>query len=209
MLVGLIELTSLWEVAMRNCWALTMLLVFLSVPVLGAPPKSQRIPYPDTYDSIVIPVDSTIRYSGFRNKDGGLVAAFRGRFVVTGTYYYGDNDFNDSGDEKPSDYEFDPQAYIVPDNAKVGRLPHFAIRKADRYVIFIDNPQAFAKVVVSKSAQRRVRCRNCGVATGHIAIWMDKFGASIVCDGPNYEARFLSIYKPPQLAIVPRPDRAC
>jgi len=194
---------------MRKFWGPATFLILLSVPALSATPAPQGIPFPNTRDSVVIPVGTSIRYFGIRNREGEPVAIFQGRLMLAGTYYYGDNEFNDSGDEKPSDYRFDPEAYIIPDADTVARLPHFAIRNRRPYTILINNPNAFAKAVLSRTAQRRVRCRNCGVASGHIAIWVDQFSAGIVCDAPDYEVRFLSIYMAAHSAMMPKPNRAC
>jgi hypothetical protein len=184
-------------------------LMFLSLPAIAAPPEPKSIPYPDTTDGVVVPADSPIHYSGTKkNKDGEDVVTFQGRFLLTGTYYYGDNDFNDSGDEHPSEYVFLPQAYIIPDDNVAARLPHFAIQNG-RWPIFISNPTTFANAVISKAEARRVRCRTCGDATGHIAIWVDQFSAGKECDAPSYATRFLSVYKLALLVVAPRPDRGC
>ena len=182
-------------------------LIFLSLPATAASPESQSIPYPNTNDSVLVPVDSPVHYSGIKTKNGDIVT-FQGRFLLTGTYYYGDNDFNDSGDEHPSRYVFEPRAYVIPDDDVAARLPHFLIRSG-RQPIFIDNPNAFATAVIPKTKARRVRCRGCGDATGHIAIWADQFGAGIDCDKPTYTARFLSVYKLAPLVLGPKPPMAC
>jgi hypothetical protein len=167
-----------------------------------------QIPFPAANDRVAVPTDSPVRYAGLRTKDGETVASFGGKFLLTGTYYFGDNDFNDSGDEHASDYVFDPQAYVIPDATIATRLPYFVIRNS-RQIIFLSNPVSFAKAVVPEQAARRVRCRSCGDATGHIAIWVDQFSAGIACDSPYYEARFLSVDRPTKIAVGPRPDQAC
>ena len=179
--------------------------LFAAATSVGAEPQ---ISFDGGIDRIAVPANSPIRYAGTRKEDGVPVALFRGKFLLTGTYYYGDNDFNDSGDEKPSEYVFDPQAYIIPDRDIAERLPHFVVRNG-RQTIFLTNPVAFAKAAVAERDARRVRCRSCGNATGHIAIWVDRFSAGIDCDAPSYGVRFLSVANPIKTAIVPKPDRAC
>lgn len=184
-------------------------LMFLSLSAIAAPPEQKAIPYPNSTDSVVVPADSPVQYyETKKDRNGEDIVTFQGRFLLTGTYYYGDNDFNDSGEDHPSEYVFLPQAYIVPDDKVAAQLPHFAIRDGRR-AIFISNPITFANAVVSKTEARRVRCRACGDATGHIAIWVDQFSAGIVCDAPFYLTRFLSVYKPAPLAIARRPHRGC
>lgn len=192
---------------MRKYSVLIFLLAFLGLPAVAASPDPKTVPFGNS-DRLIVPTDSPVRFSGFDSKQPPMTAAFEGRFLLTGTYYYGDNDFNDSGDDDPSLYAFLPQAYIIPDDDVATRLPRFAIRNR-RQTIFISNPSAFAGAVVSKALARRVRCRHCGDVTGHIAIWVDRFTAGIECDNSVYEVRFLSIYKPARLALVPRPSRSC
>ena len=160
-----------------------LLLILLSMPVMAAEPRV--IPFGGG-DNLLIPKDSPVHYS-----KGSSVIAFKGRFLLTGTYYYGDNDFNDSGDDNPKQYQFEPEAYIIPDTDVAARLPHFQFRNNKRSII-ITNPDNFAKAVVPPAQAKQVRCRQCGDATGHIEIWVDQFSASIECDAPAYEVRFLS-----------------
>jgi hypothetical protein len=193
---------------MKKCSTLIFFAAFLSLPATAALPEPKSIPYPNTTDSVVVPADSPVQYSGAKKKDGEDVLTFKGRFLLTGTFYYGDNDFNDSGDDHPSEYVFLPQAYIIPDDNVAAQLPRFAIRNG-RQTIFISNPTTFAKAAISKTEVRRVRCRTCGDVTGHIAIWVDQFSAGIACDAPSYVVRFVSVDKPTTLTLVPKSDRAC
>jgi hypothetical protein len=160
-------------------------------------------------DRISVPADSPVHYSGSSKKYGDEpVATFPEKFLLTGTYYYGDNDFNDSGDQNRSKYVFDPQAYIVPDAVIAARLPHFVKRGGPSF-LFLRNPAVFARAVVPDQMARRIRCRTCGVVSGHIAIWVDQLTVGIACDNPDYEARFVSVDGPRKTALMPRPARAC
>jgi hypothetical protein len=191
---------------------MTVFLGLLALPAIAATPDLETIPYPNAVhrvDNVVIPSDSQVRFSGVnKTRHGGDEATFKGRFLLTGTYYYGDNDFNDSGDAIPSGYRFDPEVIIIPDDSVEARLPHFANRSFP-HSIYIRNAVAFAEAVVPKESSRRVRCRQCGDVSGHVAIWVDQLGAEIACDKPNFEARFLSLDKPALSAMVERPSRAC
>jgi hypothetical protein len=164
---------------------------------------------PFNADRIAVPADSPVHYSGSSKKYGDEpVANFPEKFLLTGTYYYGDNDFNDSGDQNPSKYVFDPMAYIVPDTAIAARLPHF-VKRGGPVFIFLKNPVAFARAVVPDRTARQVRCRTCGVASGHIEVWVDQLSVGIACDNPDYEARFLSVNRLRKTALMPRANRAC
>jgi hypothetical protein len=187
--------------------AATALVVSIFFMTSSARAETQ-FPFPPANDRIVIPADSPVQYSALRKENDGQVASFHGKFRLTGTYHFGDNDFNDSGDENSSKYIFDPQAYIIPDAGIAARLPHF-VHRTGHDAIFLRNPVAFAKAVVSKQDARRVRCRGCAAATGHIAIWVDQFSAAVECDSPFYEARFLSVDKLSKGGIIAQPGRAC
>lgn len=192
--------------------ALLACLALLTWPSMAAPAAPKTIPFPNaanSVDKIVIPADSPVSFAAIgKNQYRQDSASFQGRFLLVGTYYYGDSDLNDSGGGNGSSYQFAPQAYIIPDDKVAARLPHFAVRGGQR-PIFITNPEVFAKAAVSQAAQRQVACRNCGVASAHIAIWVDQFSAQIQCDAPDYEVRFLSVYKPVRVALVARPERGC
>jgi hypothetical protein len=192
-----------------SAWAVCLAL--LTLPVMAAPRGPQTISFPDarkSVDRIVIPADSPVQFAAvIKNKDRGGEdrASFTGRFLLVGTYYYGDSDLNDS---TGAAYQFAPQAYIVPDDGMAARLPQFSVRNGVR-PIFISNPEAFAKAAVPEAAQRQVACRACGAASAHIAIWVDQFSAQIECDAPDYEVRFVSVYKSVRAALMPRPERGC
>ena len=99
---------------MKKYSAHIFIIALLALPAVAAS-APRTIPF-DSVDSLVVPADSPIKYSGIETKSGTKVASFRGRFLLTGTYYYGDNDLNDSGNDHPAEYVFLPQAYIVPDD---------------------------------------------------------------------------------------------
>ncbi len=176
------------------------------VPALAAPDGPAEIPFPGSNDTIVVPANSPVKYSGL---NGEREATFEGRVLLTGTYFYGDHPFNDSGDQDARKYEFSPQAYIVVDD-EIAAMPHFSKRHGrEKFTIFIANPSVFAKSVVPKINAERVRCRNCQASTGRVSIWVDEFRAEIACDQAVYSARFESIAKPAQSTMVKKPETAC
>jgi hypothetical protein len=174
-----------------------LVFLMLALPALAGGQKAASIPYPGTTDSFVVPADSPVRFSGFNADKKGAI--FSGRFPLAGTYYYGDGEYNDS----PT---FEGEAAIIPDAGIARRLPKFMIRGTHGH-IFIGNADAFADAVLSKATLIRVRRKNGGYATGHIAIWVDRFRGAIVCDGPEFSVRFLSLYKPPSVRLAANEPR--
>jgi len=161
-----------------------LLLLIVGVPALAAaPPKP--VPFNDaqgrTIDSIIIPLGSPVRFTGWL-KDN--VARFEGRFVLEGTYYYGDS---------ASGPEFVPQAHIVPD--RNARYPLLMKRNAPR-AIAIDNPEIFAAEVIPAGVRQTVRRKGGGYASGHVAIRAEGFTVELACDNPVYGTHFASVYRP-------------
>jgi hypothetical protein len=161
-----------------------LLLLFLGASALAAPP-ADPVPFNDAQgrgiDSILIPLRSPVRFTGWLE---GNVARFEGRFVLEGTYYYGDG---------ASGPDFVGEAHIVPD--RNARFPLLVKRNGPR-TIGIDNPDIFAEAVIPAGVLQRVRRKGGGYASGHIAIRAEGFTVAIVCDGPSYGTHFASIYRP-------------
>jgi hypothetical protein len=161
-----------------------LLMLFVGAPAFAAPPANP-VPFKDAQgrdiDSIVIPLRTPVRFTGWLQ---GNVARFEGRFVLEGTYYYGD------GAPGP---EFAGEAHIVPD--RNARFPLLAKRNGPR-TIAIDNPEIFAAEVIPAGVLQRVRRKGGGYASGHVAIRAEGFTVAIVCDSPAYETHFASVYRP-------------
>jgi hypothetical protein len=168
--------------------------------IAGATGTQTTIPYPGTTDRISVPSDSVVRFSGFKNDAGDQFAGFQGRLLLTGTYYYGDAEFNDGN-------SFDAEASIRPDPAVLARLPHFVIRRGESR-IYLRNPDDFAKAVIPKPTLTRANRKTGAYITGRVAVWVDDFAASIVCDGANYTVRFLSIERTSSLSLTSNPPNA-
>ena len=161
-----------------------LLLLFLSASAFAVPP-AKPVPFKDAQgretDSILIPLNSPVRFTGWLP---GNVARFEGRFVLEGTYYYGDS--------APGP-EFSGEAHIVPD--RNARFPLLVKRNGPR-TITIDNPEVFAEAVIPAGVIKSVRRKGGGYATGHVAIRAEGFTVGIVCDRPSYVTHFASIYRP-------------
>jgi hypothetical protein len=152
-------------------------------------------------DRVVTPPGSPLRFAGFRSENQMRLAQFAGRVLITGTYSYGDAEFNDGPN-------FVGQAVITPNADARGRLPYFA-RRSGRYAIHIVNADIFARAVIPRETLLRVSRKRGGYATGEIAIWADRFAAGIVCDGPSYDVRFLSVSRPEARIARSGPSAGC
>ena len=157
------------------------------------------IALPRGVDTIVIPADSPVTFAS-RGKHSGV--NFDGRFVLSGTYYYGDAEFND-GPEVMLELTF------IPDPAMAARLPYFKERGRP-HAIFLTNGEALAKAVIPGATLAALNKKGAPYATGKVSILVDKFTTQIECDAPEYTARFISVYKPAVLvALAKSPDTGC
>jgi len=179
----------------KSCAALFVILLLFQ-PVLAAP---TNIALPDHVDTVVVPDGSGLT---FRKFDGPDRALFKGRLTLSGTYYYGDNQFNDD------DSKVDLFLYFTPDAATMARLPFFRIRGRPHDMV-LSNSAAFARVVLSRSQRMQLMKKGAPYATGRVTIVVDDFAGEIVCDGPNFDARFVSIVHPKPAAMAQMPGVAC
>jgi hypothetical protein len=148
---------------------------------------------------LIVPKDSPVH---FLSKEPHGPAVFDGKFVLTGTYYYGDAEFND-GPEVMLELTF------IPDPAMAARLPYFK-QRGRPHAVFLTNGAAFANAVISKTTLAALTKKGAPRATGRVSIWVDKFKAEVVCDAPEFNARFVSVYKPAVLvALAKAPEIGC
>jgi hypothetical protein len=180
-----------------NRVAITLLL-FLSPPAFAAerPIPFAELPNPmplndaqgRAVDAIHVPPRSPVSFSGWsKDPNSNPVAQFEGaRFLLTGTYYYGDN-------ERDKGREFSGSAYIIPD--RNAQLPQLTKRVGSRAIV-IDNPDRFADAVIPASVLRSVRSKGGGYASGRVAIRVDGFTVGIACDAPSYVTHFVSVFTP-------------
>ena len=182
---------------LRTAFLSAVLALFLQP--LAAADSPSTIPLPRGVDMIVIPPDSPVRFTSM-GKHG--LAKFNGRFVLSGTYYYGDNEYNDG----PEVYL---TLYFVPDPQVAARLPYFKIRGRPN-VIFITNSDDFVKAVIPKRTLGKLARKGSPHASGKVSIWADGLKTRIECDAPEYMAHFASVYKPAtQLVAAYKPDVGC
>ena len=148
---------------------------------------------------LIVPKDSPAH---FRSKEPHGPAVFDGKFVLTGTYYYGDAEYND-GPEVMLELTF------IPDPSSAARLPYFKQRGRPN-AVFLTNGAAFANAVISKTTLAALTKKGAPRATGRVSIWVDKFKAEVVCDAPEFNARFVSVYRRAVLvALAKTPEIGC
>lgn len=179
------------------------LLLFLTLPAAAAQKLPNPMPFNDaqgrTIDAIHVPPRSPVSFSAWlKGPDANPVAQFEGsRFLLTGTYYYGDSERN----KGPN---FSGDAYIIPD--RNAQLPQLTRRVGVRAIV-IDNPDRFADAVIPPSVLRSVRSKGGGYASGRVAIRVDGFTVGIACDAPSYSTHYVSALTPAGATVAPsRPN---
>jgi len=174
---------------LRAAFLSAAIVLFLQSSATADAPS--QFPLPRGIDTIVVPSGSPVR---FASMDEHGRASFKGRFVLSGTYYYGDNEYSDGPDVYLT-------LYFVPDPDIAARLPYFKIRGRPS-VIFLNNSDTFVNAVVSRQTLARLQKKGAPRAAGKIAIWADGFEARIECDAAEFRSRFVSIYKPARALVA-------
>lgn len=150
-------------------------------------------------DAIVIPPGSPLRFRSFGPEHA---VEFDGPIALSGTWYYGDNQFNDTDTA-------DPTFYFVPDKASLARLPRFKER-GQPGDIFLTNGTDLLNALASKADRMNVEKKGGKYLSGRIDIWVDRFEAGIECDAPYFNAHFLRVARPPmRVALTNMPDEGC
>jgi hypothetical protein len=145
--------------------------------LLGAAPAPRVIPLPHVEgEALVIPPNSPIQFRGF-DKQGA--AHFNGRFTVTGTFTYG------------CEFECNPPIKEWQEN--------FVVTP----VLYINHATGLTRTLGTPAKRAALRSGKLANLHGRISIVVDAYEASIVCDGPNYSARFVAVAKPAVLAEKP------
>lgn len=182
----------------RFCAALSIALL-LAQPLAAAP---ARIELPNKADTVIVPQDSGLIFSRYEDKNDGIGAIFKGQVTLTGTYFYGDNAYNDDSGT------VDLSLYFKPDAATVARLPHLE-RRGKAVDVFITGAAPFAKALLSEAQLVALRKKGALYATGTVSIVVDDFQASVDCDAASFTARFVSLAKPGAIAMAALPDTSC
>jgi hypothetical protein len=164
-------------------------------PSLAAP---VTIALPDKADSVIVPDGSGLKFAKF---DADHQAIFTGKLTLSGTFFYGDSEYNDG----PT---VDLTLYFQPDAASVALLPSLKSR-GPAQALFVTNGAPFAKAVLSKQQLAALQKKGAPYATGSARIVVDTVGAGVMCDTASYTARFVALAKPAAAHTAPSPGFGC
>ena len=169
-------------------------LLSFALTAAGPGPAPREIPWaPGEDEALIIPADSPVQSVRF-GKD--QIAHFRGRFVVTGTFIYG----CDIECEPPLGAK-DVNGSIVPDPDLATRLPHWKIHDND-IRIYLYGGDLLAAQVLSRAERAAILTGKVDSERKHVSIVIDRFNATIECDSASYDAHFVSLAKPVQVATA-------
>ena len=166
----------------------------LAALIVSAAPAPQEIPLDNYGEALVIPAASPVRLLRFNKQHAA--ASFRGRFVLTGMFVYG----CDIECELPLAKD-DVHGSIIPDPDAAARLPHWKIRNNDMR-IYLHGWDRLAAQVVTPDERAAIFAGKVDSIRKHVSIVVDDFNASIECDSASYDARFISLAKPPTVAMA-------
>jgi hypothetical protein len=174
--------------------------ILLLVQPAGAASGRRVIALPNSVDTVIIPESSTLH---FRSLTTDNTVKFDGPIEVSGTYYYGENVYDDGSPTAA------PMLYFVLDKASLARLPRFGTRGQPGELYFT-NENDLTKAIVPPADAKAAAHKGAKYASGKADIWVDHFEAGIECDAPNFTAHFLSVAHPPmRVALAAQPDVGC
>ena len=163
--------------------------------IVSAAPAPRVIPLPGVPDeALIIPTDSPVK---FHRWDKYGYAEFDGRFVLTGTFTYGNNEADYEGPLKDDDLEF----RMVPDPQFAARLPNWKIRHNDMFIL-IKRGSMLGHSITSSREHAAILAGKIHGVHGRISIVVDNFRTGIECDSANFTARFVAVSKAPRLVQV-------
>ncbi len=183
---------------MKKFLASLSMAILLAQPALAAPPAG--IALPDKADTVMVPDGSPLKFSKF---DAENQAVFTGNLTLSGTFYYGDNEYNDGN-------TVDLTLYFAPDAATVAHLPYLKTRGKAESIVVTDGAK-FGAAVLTKAQAATLSKKGAPFpyATGHAILTVDRFTAGVVCDVSSFSARFVSVGKPVTVTIGKFPGGGC
>ena len=165
----------------------------------AASERARIISVPGGHDAVVVPPASPVKFASF----GAVHAArFIGKFVLSGTYTYGDEIGKDSSERNLA-------LSFTPDPSDAAKLPY---RKNYGRIdtILITNKDEFIGAAIPRKKLAAVRMGRVPYATGRVAIWADTLEVHVECDTQYSTVRFISIYRSEQLlAARSAPGSGC
>jgi len=147
-------------------------------------------------EALVVPAGSPVRFLRFGKDYEGR---FSGRFVLTGTFFYGCEIECEPPLQKDQVF-----AAIVPDPEIAAVLPHWKLRDNDMR-IYLVNGERLASQIVTRQERAALLAGKIDDVRRHVTIIVDDFRAGIDCDSAFYSARFVAIAKPIEIARA-KPD---
>ena len=183
---------------MRRCVFAIVTAGLLLTPAIAAP-GARAIPVKAMDEVIYVPANSPLHFRSFGDESA---AEFDGPIELSGTWYYGDNQYNDTNTP-------DLSLYFVPDPASFARLPHYKVR-GQPGDLYITNPGDFLNAVIPSVDRAKVAKKDAKYLSGRIDIWVDRFEMGVECDAPFFNAHFLRVAKPPmRVALKDMPEEGC
>lgn len=176
---------------MRFLRVLLATLLLLGEPAFAAP---VTIALPDKADTVIVPDGTGLKFKKF---DEDNQAIFTGQLTLTGSFYYGPNEFDDGTNSLT--------LYFRPDKASAARMPYLKSRGKPGDMV-LTNDTAFANAVLSREGLARAKK---SYATGAATITVDTVSVGVICDGPSWTARFVSVKKPVEVKFGPMPESGC
>jgi hypothetical protein len=144
---------------------------------------------------LIIPQHSPVQLRQINRRD--FLAAFSGRFVMSGRFAYGCFD----ACAKPY-RRADMRLYLSPDRGMVARLPRWKGFPPPE-TIEIENPSAFAAVAIPRRVMLALENGKQRHVSGRISIVIDQFQTGVACDDSWASARFRSLAKPTGMDDAP------
>ena len=115
------------------------------------------------------------------------VATFAGRFLMSGTFYYGYESDDPNADATYGLLEL----YFIPDKRLAAKLPYWSQRGHVHEIRFL-NERAFVNAVISQKSIKNLAEKKIRSLSGRASVLVEGYQASVECDYPTYSVTFVS-----------------
>ena len=129
------------------------------------------------------------------SKGPHLLATFKGRFRISGTYHYGW--LTDDPTATAADGDLD--LYFLPNKADANLLRYWAPRGHVHEDSAFRNSDAFIGAVVPPGLREKVQKKEILWVTGTATILVEKYEVDVECDYPIYSVTLSSVVQPATL----------
>ena len=176
-------------------------LALAGMTLAAAAPPPAEYPLVDVGgEALVVPAGSPVAFTGFEDHLG----RFKGQFRLSGTLVY-----RCSVD---CDLPIDPRnltVFVVPDASSAADMPYWKTRRGPIHLYF-DNDEALADAVISAAERRDLLSGKSAEVRKRVSLTIEEFRLGIDCDSASYQARFVSLGRPPvEIASLEEIDTAC